>query len=528
MTDHKIHCPECNAEFPLSESIAAEHIAAEQARLKSTYDRKAEGLAEREARLKQAEQQIKTDVAAERESLLKTIEQDVRKEMQSQIAATEKRLVEKDERLQQAEASELKSRKHLADADEKTRRASLEAQRKFDEDRKAIIEASAKNEEALKKALVERDAALAGAKKHADERFEAERDKLTVKARAEAKSDMDLRLKDAEKRIAEKDERVKAAEATELASRKLIAEAEDKLRSSELEVQRQVDAAKTGIREQALKEAGEDKQRSIAEKDKHIEQMTTQIETLKRKSESRSQQLQGDLEEENVYGQLRDAFPSDEIVRTKRGRNGADIELRVKSPSGKVAGTVLIEVKDTQNYDNKWAGKLKEDMQLHSANLGVIVSRAMPNDIEAFDQRDGVWVCRIEVLVALLAALRSEVLHVFRVRGAIALTESKRDVVFGYFTGAEFSGRITTTVDGYNAMRTSIDKQKKQFNRSMSEQERALDKVIAGLSGMYGDLTYLTGAALKPVAGLDVEEPSEDQPALTQGADTPVIESGAA
>ena len=41
MTDHKIHCPECNAEFPLSESIAAEHIAAEQARLKSTYDRKA-------------------------------------------------------------------------------------------------------------------------------------------------------------------------------------------------------------------------------------------------------------------------------------------------------------------------------------------------------------------------------------------------------------------------------------------------------------------------------------------------------
>ena len=45
---------------------------------------------------------------------------------------------------------------------------------------------------------------------------------------------------------------------------------------------------------------------------------------------------------------------------------------------------------------------------------------------------------------------------------------------------------------------------------------------------MYGDLTYLTGAALKPVAGLDVDEPSEDQPALTQGADTPVIESGAA
>ena len=403
-----IHCPECNTEITLSETLAAEHIEAERALhrkaivdLKTTYERKSEAVAEREQKLTKAEGKLQETLAAERGQLKQQIEATVRKDMQSELASVELRLTEKDQKLKNAESLELESRKRMTDADEKVRQAELQVQRRLDEER-------------------------------------------------------------------------------------------------------------TAIREKALNESGEESERKIAEKDQVIEQMNKRIELLARQADSKSQQLQGELEEQNIFNRLREHFPADELVRIPKGRNGADIVFKVKSPSGRVAGTVLIEVKDTQNFDNKWIGKLKSDTHDQNANIGVIVSRAMPADVELMEQRDDIWICRADVLVPLMTALRNEIQHVSRIRSATELSEVTKDIVFDYLTSADFTRRVTTMMEGYGSMRSSLDKQKRQFNQRMSEQERALDNMLIGISGVHGDLSQLVGPSLKPVPGLELDDFMED------------------
>ncbi len=527
MNSPTIKCPECHTEITLSETLAADHIEAERAihrkaiaDLKSTYDSKAAAITERESALELAERTMQEKLAAEREKLAQHIEQEIRKEMQLKLASADQQLLEKDQRLKQAETQELESRKRMAEADEKLRQAELDVQRRLDEERKSLFEASAKREEALKETLSVREAALATTEKQMMEKLAAERTKLSEQIRLEISNDMRSRIEDAEQRLADKDKRLQEADAFELESRKRMAEADEKFRQSELEVQRRLDQERTAIRDQTLRETSEEAQRKIAEKDQVIEQMNKRIELLHRQADSKSQQLQGDLEEVSIFTRLREHFPDDDVVRVPRGKNGADIVLKVKTPSGRVAGTVLIEVKDTQNFDRNWIAKLKSDTHDQNADIGVIVSRALPADIDQFEQRDDIWICRVEVLVPLLTALRNEIQHVSRVRSTTALTESTRDIVFSYLTSADFTRRVTTMVDGYNGMRTSLDKQKRQFQQRMTEQERALDKMIAGLSGVYGDLSQRAGSALKPVNGLELDDAMEDSPPALQVVNT--------
>ena len=530
MNNPIIECPHCQGEITLSETLAAEHIKAAQAEhrreiteLKATQAKQAESFQERETQLAQREQQLQQTLNSERGELTKNIERQVRKDVQLQLDDADRRIAEKDARLKEAEQLELDSRKRMAQADEKSRQADLEVQRRLDEQRQSLEKSNAEREAAMQKQLSEREAALASSEKQMAQTLESERQKMSTELRSEVEKDVNVRIQNADTQIAELDKKLKAAQATELESMKRVRDADEKARQSELEAQRQLDVERKQIREQALKEASEESQRTLAEKDKHLEQVNAKVEEMKRQMESRSQQLQGELEELNVYNRLNEAFPHDEVVRTERGRNGADIELRVKSPSGKVAGTVLIEVKDTQNFDRKWPGKLKEDMQTRQAVTGVIVSRAMPADVDTFSQRDGIWISRIDVVVPLLSALRCEVLGIFRERNITALSDSAKDRVFDYLTSTEFARHISSLVDNHQAIYDSIALQKRQLNKRINEQLHALDNMFVGISNVYNDLGLRVGGSLKPVQGLEVddlpEKPGDDPVALPASAE---------
>lgn len=431
-----IHCPECNTEIKLSETLAADHLEAERAShrkamadLRSSVDQKTQAIAEREQKLANAESRMQETLASETERLKK------------QFAQT----------------------------------------------------------------------------------LETDRTQLVEKIRSEVHDELALRVADTEKRLAQKDEQLKQAEALELESHKRMTDAEEKERQAELQVQRRLQEERTAIRAQALNELSEESQKKIAEKDQIIEQMNKRIEQLARQADSKSQQLQGDLEEQHILNRLREHFPTDELVRIPRGRNGADIVFKVKTPSGKLAGTVLIEVKDTQHFDNKWIGKLKSDTHDQKTDVGVIVSRAMPAGVEFMEQREDIWICRADILVPLITALRNEIQQVSRMKSTKELSEAKKDIVFDYLTSTDFTRRVTTMVDGYESMRSSLDKQKRQFHQRMAEQERALDNMLTGLSGVYGDLSQRAGASLKPVAGLELDDLIEDDAAVLQLADDTII-----
>ena len=65
---------------------------------------------------------------------------------------------------------------------------------------------------------------------------------------------------------------------------------------------------------------------------------------------------------------------------------------RVLSPSGLVCGSILWKAKRARNWSNGWLQKLRNDQRAAKAEIAVLVSRAMPDEIDSFGLADGVWV----------------------------------------------------------------------------------------------------------------------------------------
>src|SRR4030042_6797886 len=121
------------------------------------------------------------------------------------------------------------------------------------------------------------------------------------------------------------------------------------------------------------------------EKEQTITSMQRQSEDLKRRADQGSQQLQGEVMELEVENLLRTKFPRDTIEPVPKGEYGGDVIQRVVGPLGQTCGTILWESKRTRNWSDGWLIKLREDQRAAKAELAVIVSQALPKEVQTFD-----------------------------------------------------------------------------------------------------------------------------------------------
>jgi Uncharacterized protein conserved in bacteria (DUF2130) len=59
---------------------------------------------------------------------------------------------------------------------------------------------------------------------------------------------------------------------------------------------------------------------------------------------------------------------------------------------GQVCGTILCESERTNNWNDGWLTKLRDDRRTAKAEVALIASTALPKGIETFDPVDNVWV----------------------------------------------------------------------------------------------------------------------------------------
>lgn len=190
------------------------------------------------------------------------------------------------------------------------------------------------------------------------QQVETGRQKLLSQAREQAKAELTVELRDRDQQVSELQQKLKQAQQEELALRKRERELQSKTDELKLEVERQLQAERDGIRQAALQQADQDHQLKNAEKDKQIADMRQQIDLLKRKAEQGSQQLQGEVQETALEEQLQTAFPTDSISPIAKGVNGGDSLQQVLDQSGTNCGTILWESKRTKKWSNSWLSKL--------------------------------------------------------------------------------------------------------------------------------------------------------------------------
>jgi len=282
-------------------------------------------------------------------------------------------------------------------------------------------------------------------------------------------------------------------------------ELDDAKRELDLTVEKRVQADLTTERDKARKEAEEELKLKVMEKDQTITAMQRQIEDLKRRAEQGSQQLQGEVQEMELEALLTAKFPRDTIQPVPKGEFGGDVLQRVIGPLNQACGTILWECKRTKNWSDGWLPKLREDQRTAKAEIAVIISQALPKDIETFGFVDGVWVADPKVTLPVAMSLRQSLIEVASVRQASEGQQTKMEMVYQYLTGPRFRQRVQAIVEAFSSMREDLDRERKAITRQWAKREEQIDRVMQATVGMYGDLQGIAGKTLQEIEGLEFQ-----------------------
>ena len=184
------------------------------------------------------------------------------------------------------------------------------------------------------------------------------------------------------------------------------------------------------------------------------------VEEYKRKLEQGSQQSQGEVMEEELKKILNTEFPFDEIVDVPKGIRGADLVQIVKNNVGKKCGTILWESKRTKAWTEGWIAKLKQDQREIKAELAIIVTQALPQEINSFGIKEGIWVVDYKTVIGAAVSLRNNLIELFSLRSANKGKEEKKEILWNYLTSVEFKQRVEAIYESYNNLRDELQKEK--------------------------------------------------------------------
>jgi len=364
--------------------------------------------------------------------------------------------------------------------------------------------------------LREREAAMAKARESLDdqvaEKLKLERARIVTeeskKARAALANDLDQKareLSELQDVLKVRDQKLAEAQNAQAELIRKQRELDDAKREMELTIEKRVQGSLSTTRDQARKEAEESVKFKVMEKEQTITAMQKQIEELKRRAEQGSQQLQGEVQELELETLLRAKFPRDTIEPVPKGEHGGDVLQRIHGPLGQTCGTILWESKRTKNWSDGWLVKLREDQRAAKAEIAVLVTQALPKDMETFDLVEGVWVTPPRTAIPVALALRQMLSEVALARQSTEGQQTKMEMVYQYLTGPRFRQRVQAIVEAFSSMREDLDKEKKAIMKQWAKREEQTERVLQATVGMYGDLQGIAGKTLQEIEGLEMK-----------------------
>lgn len=443
--DQTVPCPNCGTAVPLTAALAAPLV--EATRL------------EFEARLRNQAASFESQRAA--------------------MHGKESALLEQEQRLAQAQQQLTNSQSQFKrEAELQREQIAAEVARQTEQQLAARLAAE-------RKSIAEAETRRAS-ERFADQIAERERD---IEANAE--------------RIQQLTAKLSTAQAAETALKKREQEFGDKERELELRIAREVGGQLDQVRAVAASQAEERLSLQLSDKDRVIGEFRKQVEELQRKAQQGSQQAQGETLELVLEEQLRRHFPFDELQPVPKGEYGGDTLHVVRDGSGRECGRILWEFKRTKVWSAAWLPKLKGDQRAARADLAVIVTQAMPPDVQHFNEVDGVWVSSLSCTLPVATALRSSLMQLAGQRLSAQGQQTKSEMVYGYLTGPQFRARIGAIGEKWNEMQKDLSDEKKVTMKRWAKREKQLEVLLESTTGIYGDLHGIAGRGLAEIEALE-------------------------
>ena len=300
-------------------------------------------------------------------------------------------------------------------------------------------------------------------------------------------------------------ERVIREHAEKTAREKALLEVREQERRLELDRERMEFIMKKRVQEEAEKTRSEERLRQ-AELQKKLDDQTRLVNEMKRKADQGSMQLQGEVQELALEEYLKSTFPRDAVEEIGKGKRGGDCLHVVKDPFGHVCGKILYESKRTKHFSHDWIGKLREDMRLQQADLGVIVTEALPDGMTRFGEVDGVWICTFQEFKALALLFRFNLARIGEVLASQENKGEKTQMLYTYVTGIEFRQKLEAAFEAYNEMQEDLIREKSVIMSQWSRREKRLVKAMENLVSLYGDVRGIAGGAVQEIRSLEMHE----------------------
>jgi hypothetical protein len=340
-----------------------------------------------------------------------------------------------------------------------------------------------------------------------DLRKEFARDKADIEKAAKSKVEKEysVKIRALEDEVSVAEKKLEEAQQAELGLRKERAELESRAKSIDLEVARKVDEERKTIQEEAIKKADEEHLLKDKEKDRLIGDMKKQIDDLKRKAEQGSQQAQGEVLEVELEGVLKTSFPFDMVEPVPKGIRGADVIHKINNQVGQHCGSIIWESKYTKNWSEGWIDKLKDDQRSVKAEIAVLLSVALPKEINCCGYYKGVWITNHSSLTGLASALRSGLIEAAGARQASLGKHEKMEAIYDYLSGPVFRQKIEAIVETFVHMKNDLDGEKRAMGKLWAKREKQIERVIKNVVGMHGEMEGIIGASLPKIDSMELK-----------------------
>ncbi len=360
-------------------------------------------------------------------------------------------------------------------------------------------------EEALKQQEKEQKERFDDAVKQASAlALQDERAKIIEEARKNAFLEQQKGLELLQKELDEKSKQVQELHQKEAEIERLKRENNEVESKLKAENEKKLNEKLVLEREKIEKALHEKNELKFKQQEEQLEILRNELKNAQRKAELGSQQLQGEVQELAIEEFLTQKFPLDCIEEIKKGQRGGDWIQVVHTREFQNCGKIYYESKRTKEFQKAWVEKLKSDMREVGADVGVIVSEALPKEMERMGLFEGVWVCSFEEFKGLSAALREGVIQVSLAKRSQENKGDKMGLLYHYLTSSEFSMQVNAIIEAFRQLKADLESEKRAMARIWKSREKQIDKVFEGTINMYGSIKGIVGNAIGQVKALEL------------------------
>ena len=155
------------------------------------------------------------------------------------------------------------------------------------------------------------------------------------------------------------------------------------------------------------------------------------------------------------------------------------------------------------------------------ADLALLVTQTLPQEVRGFGLMDGVWVCDFAIVIPLAVALRQGLITAAVARQAEVGRQGKMEQLYQFLTSVEFRQRIEGVLEAFKSLREDLEAEKRALQKHWARREKQLEQALTHTAMLYGGVQGIVGQnALPDIAPLQLSSPEENQPTPVGGEST--------